>query len=107
MAFTVKQSNPAATTDTNLYTVPAATEAVISTLAVANLGGADASFRVAVRPAGAAIANQHYLAYETTVSAGDSKFFTIGIALAATDVLTVRASAATVAFTAFVNETAA
>jgi hypothetical protein len=106
MAYTVKQSNPAATTNTDLYTVPAETEAVVSTLSVANLGGTDASFRIAVRPAGATIANQHYVAYETTVPAGDSKFFTIGMALAATDVVTVRASTADVAFTAFVNESA-
>jgi hypothetical protein len=105
MAYTVKQSNPAATTDTDLYTVPAASEAVVSTVAVANVG-ADASFRMAVRPAGATIADLHYVVYEATIAAGESKFFTIGMALAATDVVTVRASSADVAFTAFVNETA-
>jgi hypothetical protein len=106
MAYTVKQSNPAATTDTDLYTVPAASEAVVSTIAVANVG-VDASFRIAVRPGGASISDEHYIVYEATVAAGESKFFTLGVALAATDVVTVRASTADVAFSAFVNETAA
>lgn len=105
MAFTVKQTKPAANTAATLYTVPAATEAVVSTLAVANIG-ADASFRIAVRPAGATLADVHHIVYEATLAAGDSKFFTIGIALATTDVVTVRASTAGVAFTAFINETA-
>jgi hypothetical protein len=104
MAYTVKQSNPAATTDTDLYAVPASTEAVVSTLSVTNLG-ADASFRIAVRPSGDTLADEHYIVYETTLPAGESKFFTIGIALATTDVVTVRASTADVAFTAFINET--
>lgn len=104
MAFAVAQSNPAATTDTDLYTVPASKEAVISTVCVANTG-ADASFRIAVRPSGDTLDDLHYIVYEATLPAGESKFFTIGLALATTDVVTVRASSADVAFSAFINET--
>lgn len=104
MPYKVAQSNPPATTDTDLYTVPASKEAVISTLSVANTG-ADASFRISVRPLGATLSDEHYIVYETTLAAGESKFFTIGMALAATDVVTVRASTSNVAFTAFINET--
>ena len=104
MAFTVAQSNPTDNTFTDLYTVPASTEAVISTLAVANIEG-DTAFTVAIRPAGAALSDEQYLIYESTLAAGESKFFTIGIALAATDVVTVRAATDDVAFTAFINET--
>lgn len=98
------QSAPAANTDTTLYTVPAATDAVISSFVVANRDTASATFRIAVRPAGAALANQHYIAYDVTVGGGDSTILTIGATLDATDVVTVRASTANISFTAFGSE---
>jgi len=108
MATTYKvlgQSNPAAATDTTLYTVPAATETVVSTITVANLG-TTGTFRIAIRPDGAGIANQHYLAYETSLNANDTITFTLGVTLDATDVITVRASTASFAFQAFGSEIA-
>jgi len=95
------QSNPAATTLSALYTVPAGTQAIGSTLSVCNLGTAGATFRVAVRPAGATIENQHYIAYDAVVSAYDAVYLTLGISLAATDVVSVYASSASVAFNLF------
>lgn len=104
MAYKNVSVNPSATTATALYTVPAAKQAVVSTLAVCNVG-ADASFRVAVRPLGAALANAHYIIYESTLAAGDSKFFTLGLSLTATDIVEVYGSTADVAFNLFYNET--
>ena len=101
------QSNPAATTATTLYTVPSAKQAVVSTLVVANLASTAATFRVAVRPAGASLANQHYIAYDVTVGASDSTALTLGITLATTDVVTVYASSANLVFNAFGDESAA
>lgn len=98
------QSNPAATTATTLYIVPAATSAVVSTISVANLTGTAATFRIAIRPAGAALANQHYLAYDVTVGASDSTTITIGATLATTDIITVYASTSTLTFMAFGSE---
>lgn len=100
MANTYKvlgQVAPAATTLTTLYTVPGATSAVASTLSICNFG-VSTTVRVAVRPAGAAIANQHYVVYDTTVNANDTLFLTLGITLAATDVVSVYAGTATVSF---------
>ena len=99
------QSNPAAATDTTLYTVPASTETVVSTITVANLG-ASGTFRIAIRPAAASIANQHYLVYEATLNANDSITLTLGVTLATTDVITVRASNTSFAFQAFGSEIA-
>lgn len=99
------QSNPAAATDTTLYTVPASTETVVSTITVANLG-ASGTFRIAIRPAGASIANQHYIAYDAGLNANDSITLTLGITLATTDVITVRASNTSFAFQAFGSEIA-
>ena len=106
MATTYKvlgQSAPAAITNTDLYTVPAATSAVCSTLAIANRG-VSTTFRVAVRPAGTTIANQHYIVYDSAISAGDSVFLTLGISLATTDVLTVYAGTADLSFSLFGSE---
>jgi hypothetical protein len=98
------QSAPAAATNTNLYTVPALTSAVISTIVVASRLGSAAAFRIAIRPGGAAIADQHYIAYDVTVGAGDSTTITLGITLAATDIITVYASNANLSFNVFGSE---
>ena len=98
------QSNPAATTLTTLYTVPAATSAVISSIVVANLTASNATFRIAVRPAGASITNAHYVGYDITVGASDSTVLTLGITMAATDVLSVFASTANLTFQAYGSE---
>jgi len=98
------QSNPAATTLTALYTVPSAKEAVISSISVANLTASDATFRLAIQPAGASIEDKHYLGYDITVGASDSTIITVGLTLATTDVLSVYASTADIAFQAFGDE---
>lgn len=97
------QSNPAATTATTLYTVPSATSTVVSTLSVANLG-VSTTFRVAVRPAGATLANQHYIVYDSAINAGSAVYLTLGVSLATTDVVTVYAGTANVAFGLFGSE---
>ena len=98
------QSAPAATTLTTLYTVPAATNAVVSTIAICNQAGTSATYRIAVRPAGASVANQHYIVYGATVAASDSVLLTLGITLDATDIVSVFASSATMSFSAFGSE---
>ena len=107
MAITYKvlgQSNPAANTNIDLYTVPANTSSVCSTLVICNQAASAATFRVAVRPAGASIATQHYTSYDTNLNANDSITVTIGITLATTDVITVRANTTTVSFNLFGSE---
>ena len=98
------QSAPSATTNTTLYTVPSATSAVISTIVVANRAGTAATYRIAIRPAGATLANQHYIAFDVTVNGADSITLTLGITLAATDVITVHASTANLSFNVFGSE---
>jgi hypothetical protein len=98
------QVAPSATTNTTLETVPSATQAVVSTIAVCNRAASAATYRIAVRPAGATLANEHYIAYDATIAANDSTFITIGVTLAATDVITVYASSANLSFSAFGSE---
>lgn len=97
---TLGQSNPAATTNTTLFT--ASFDSIASTLIVCNQGVA-ATYRVAIRPAGATLAAQHYIIYDQPINPagveGSSHFYTSGLSFNATDVVTVYASTATLSFT--------
>ena len=109
MATTYKvlgQSAPGATTETDVYTVPAATTAVLSTVVVANRSTSAVTYRIAVRPDGATLANQHYIAYDVNVGASDSTTITLGITMDAGDVLTVYASTGDLSFNVFGSEIA-
>ncbi len=109
MAITYKvlgQSAPSATTNTDVYTVGAGKQATISTITVTNRAATSATYRIAVRPDGAAIANQHYIAYDATVSANDSTAITLGVTVNAADVITVYASTADLSFNLFGSEIA-
>jgi hypothetical protein len=97
------QSIPSATTNTTLYTVPASTSAVCSTLSICNQG-ATTNIRVAIRPAGATLATSQYIAYDNYVNASDTIFLTLGVTLATTDVVTVYAGTANVSFSLFGSE---
>jgi hypothetical protein len=66
--------------------------------------GASATFRVAVRPAGETLANKHYIVYDNYVEQYDSLFLTLGITLAATDVVTVYSSTSNLSFCLFGSE---
>jgi hypothetical protein len=66
------QSAPSATTATDIYTVASATQVVISTITVCNRAATAATYRIAVRPNGATLANQHYIVYDTQVPANET-----------------------------------
>jgi hypothetical protein len=85
------QSKPAANTATTLYTVPsgAGNYAVVSSLVVSNVTSDATSVRVAIRPAGETLEDKHYIVHSNGVSPYQSQVYTIGITLAATDVVTV------------------
>jgi hypothetical protein len=107
MAYAYKvlaQSAPSATTNTDIYTVGSGKQAIISTITVANRSATARTYRIAVRPAGATLANQHYLAYDVTLSANDTTALTLGMTLTATDVVTVYASTADLSFGIFGSE---
>lgn len=97
------QVAPAATTLTSLYTVPALTSAVCSTLSICNRG-ISTQIRVAVRPAGATIADKHYIAYDVPVNQYESVFLTLGVTLATTDIVSVYAGTADISFGLFGTE---
>jgi hypothetical protein len=93
------QLAPAATTASTLYT--ATNQTIISTLNVSNFGGVQDTIRIAVRPAGATLANQHYIAFDVPLAAGAVFSLQGGITLGNTDVVTVRSTSGGSAFSAF------
>lgn len=98
---TLGQNNPTATTATTLYTTPSSTSAVVSTIQVCNQAATAATFRIAVRPTADVLAAKHYLLYDTTIPANDGISLTLGISLAAGELLVVYASTGTMSFSAF------
>jgi len=98
------QSNPSATTATSLYTVPAATQTVVSTVTVCNQTSTAGTYRIAVRVAGTSLTASQYVAYDVSLPGNASDTLTLGVTLATTDVITVYASAATFSFNAFGSE---
>ena len=99
------QAAPSATTETDLYTVPGSTSTTISSLMVCNRGSS-ATFRVSVSVGGGATANKDYLYYDLAIPANDTFGATLGITLAATDVVRVYASTTDLSFAAFGVEVA-
>jgi hypothetical protein len=107
MATTYKvlgQVNPAATTATTLYTVPASTQTIVSTLTVTNQTATAGTYRISLRVAAAADNAKQYIAYDVSLPGNASDTLTLGVTLGATDVITVYASAATFSFNAFGSE---
>lgn len=98
------QVAPSGAVAADLYTVPSATQAVVSTLSVCNTGSASTLYRVAIRPTGEALASKHYITYDSYAEANNSTFLTVGLSLGATDVVTVYAASGTLSFGLFGSE---
>lgn len=99
------QSKPAATTDATLYTVPALTDTVISSIVVAESNGVAATFRVCVDSAGGTTTVVgKALAWNVAIPANGIVTLVLGITLAAAATVVVQASTANCTFTAFGQE---
>lgn len=94
------QVKPAATTLTDLYTVPASKQAWVSAIVATNESATPTSIRVSVAPAGAADATSQYLAYDLPIAGNQEIVVAQGVGLATTDKIRVYNTLATVNFTA-------
>jgi hypothetical protein len=101
---TLGQSSPAATTETDLYTVPAATSAVASSVIVCNRSAVLATFRISIAVGGGATANKDYIYYDLPIGANDTFIATIGVTLATTDKVKVYASNTNLSFSLYGSE---
>lgn len=98
---TLAQLNPSATTATTLYTCPAQTSTVISSIIVTNQAGTGGSYRIAIRKDAENLSAKQYIAYDRTVAANDYESHQLGITIDAGDIITVYASSTTISFNAF------
>lgn len=105
------QTAPAVATNTDAYQVPANTQAIISTISVANTNASQATYRIAIRPAGESLATKHYIVYDAALAANDSIAITLGATLrnatgtlASGDVVTVYSNTGGVSITLFGTE---
>lgn len=101
------QSAPASTANADLITVGASKSQIVSSLVIANTTSSAATARVFARIAGAAAATSNALIYDASISPNSVASFTLGITLAATDVLTIQTGTSNaLTFTAFGTELA-
>lgn len=98
------QLAPAAATPDDLYPVPGATQVLGSSIMVCNRSATATKFRVSVRPAAAAQADEHYIYYDTPISGFNTFEAKLGLTLGALDVVTVYATDATLSFSLFGQE---
>lgn len=98
---TLAQSKPSATTLTDAYTVPAATSAVVSTISVCNQSATATAYRISVAVAGLADTAKQYVCYDVAIAGNTTHTLTLGISLAATDVVRVYNTLATLSFNIF------
>jgi hypothetical protein len=95
------QVKPSAANLADAYTVPAYLNAVISTVTVTNESATPTSFRIAVAVAGVSNDPKQYIYYDIAIEGNDTFAATIGITLAASDVVRVYATDATLSFSIF------
>jgi hypothetical protein len=97
MAETLKilgQSAPANTSNADLYTVPSATSAVVSTIAIVNTSTAGSTYRMFIVPSGGSAGVSNALAYDIPISGSSLTTLTLGITLSAGAKIIVRTSTA-------------
>lgn len=100
------QASPAATTNTDIYTVPNGYSSVIETMTFTRTSGGAAVVRVAIRPGGATLASKHYILYGYQVT-GAYSINSVSLPLASGDVVTVYSDVADTVFNLFGTEESA
>ena len=73
----------------SLYTSPAATQTVVSSLIACNRSTTSSTYYIAVLASGSALSNEDWIAFATPISASDSTALTLGITLGAGDFIQV------------------
>jgi hypothetical protein len=95
MAFrykTLGQAAPTSTANVDIYTVPADTEAIVSSIVVCNTTAEGTSFRIFQRIDGAAAGTANAIAYDVDIAANSLVSIELKLTLDATDVISVRSA---------------
>ena len=84
----------------SLYTAPAATQTVVSSIVIANRSNSISTFWIAAVPSGSVLDPKHYLAFNVPITGSDSTALTLGITLGGEDQIQI-SGMATGSFTLF------
>ena len=99
------QAAPANTSNADLYTVPSATTAVVSTLAIANTTATSALGRVFIVPSAGSAATSNAIVYDYSLQGNSTTALTLGITISTGDKIIVRTGTANaLTFHAFGSE---
>lgn len=105
-AYKYAQTQGSASTGTynTLYTTPAATQAVISSLVICNQASSDVTVRIGLDTTAGTPGASEFLVYDAVVAGNDTVALTLGVTLDAQKFIRVSSSADTCSFTAFLSE---
>jgi len=95
------QKSPAANTSWDIYAVNGTKDAIINCITVANRNADSATYRISVRPDGATLTDDMYLAYDVQIGANALSSLNLGITINQNDVITVQSSSGLVSFNVF------
>lgn len=98
------QSKPVAQTNTTMYTCPAQSESIVSSVNICNLDAATTTFRFAVVPSGQSVSDEYYMFYDTSLAANTTYLNTLTITLSAGDYLVAYSDNGLVSFSTFGTE---
>lgn len=93
-----------ANTLATVYTVPSATQSVLSTVTICNTNAGNANVRLAICPGNATAEFKHYVVYDNLLRNNDTLTLTLGVTLATTDTVRAYANIANVAVNTFGSE---
>jgi hypothetical protein len=105
-AYKYAQVQGTASTGTyaTLYTTPAATEAVISSIVICNQGTGSIQVRIGLDDTAGTPGASEWLVYDISVAGNDTIALTLGVTMPEQKFLRVSSSLDTCNFTAFVSE---
>ena len=87
-----------------LYTTPAATQAVISSLVITNQSSSSVTVRIGLDATAGTPSASEWLVYDAAIAGNDTVALTLGVTLDAAKFVRVSSSANTCNFTAFLSE---
>lgn len=105
-AYKYAQVQGSASTGTysTLYTTPASTEAVISSLVITNQASSDVTVRIGLDDTAGTPDSSQWLVYDAVVAGNDTVALTLGVTMPAGKFIRISSSADTCNFTAFLSE---
>jgi hypothetical protein len=108
MATNYKYSQVQGTADiatyATLYTTPAATQAVISSIVICNQSSSAITYSIGLDTTAGTPGASEFLVYQAAIAGNDTVALTLGVTLDASKYIRIASSANTCSFSAFVSE---